>query len=66
MAKEKNVLDKRTQIRFQGRVILELAIESFMSKKNITKSDAIEEFLMGSATLQEEMKKIREEYTYTK
>jgi hypothetical protein len=64
MTKEQSVLDKRTQLRFQGLVVLEMAIERFMSRKNISKSKAIEEFLMGSETLKEEMLKVRKDYDY--
>jgi len=62
--KENNVLEKRTQLRFQGKVVLEMAIERFMSRKKISKSKAIEEFLMGSETLQKEMDAIRSEWNY--
>jgi len=62
--KRDSVLDKRTQLRFQGMVVLEMAIERFMSRKKISKSRAIEEFLMGSETLKKEMKAIKAEWDY--
>ena len=62
--KKDSVLEKRTQLRFQGIVVLEMAIEKFMARKKISKSRAIEEFLMGSETLQKEMKVIRSEWNY--
>lgn len=64
MAKEQNVLDKRTQIRFQATVVLEMAIERFMKNKKISKSKAVEQFLLGSETLQEEIREIRKDYDY--
>jgi len=62
--KKDSVLEKRTQLRFQGMVVLEMAIERFMARKKISKSRAIEEFLMGSETLKKEMKAIKAEWNY--
>jgi len=59
-----SVNDKRTQVRFYCPVLLEQAIERYMKKKGVKKGEAIEEFLMGSETLQKEMEEIRKFYDY--
>jgi len=64
MSREKSVLDERTQIRFNCEVKLSLAIERYMKRKGVSKGKAIEEFLIGSKTLQEEVKKVEELYRY--
>ena len=61
---KKTVKEKRTQVRFRCTVLLEEAIERYMYKKGVEKSDAIEFFLMGSKTLQQEMEAIKEFHGY--
>lgn len=62
--KDMETLEKKTLVRFYLPVKYELAIERYMSKKNISKGEAISEFLMGSKTLQEEVKRVMEFYNY--
>jgi len=57
-------LDKRTMVRSYIPIKLELAIEAYMKKHGLKKGEVIEEFLMGSKTLQEEVKRIEKFYEY--
>jgi len=57
-------LDKRTMVRSYIPIKLELAIEAYMKRKGIKKGEAIEEFLMGSETLKQEVEKIEKLYNY--
>ena len=59
-----DALNKRTMVRSYIPIKLELAIEAYMNRKGIKKGEAIEEFLMGSKTLQEEVKRIEKFYEY--
>lgn len=62
--KEMDALEKKTLIRFYLPMKYELAIEKYMAKKNISKGEAISSFLIGSKTLQDEVKKVEEFYDY--
>jgi len=59
-----SVLEKKTQVRFNASVKLQLAIEAYMEKKGVTKGAVIEEFLLGSKVLQKEIQNIVKLYGY--